>query len=81
MGDSGYCRHLDFKSRGLRNMLLFDAIKTIATAPIASHAIVVDAIDDDAVEFYRGYGFGSLAADRANRMYIPVATALKAIED
>jgi ribosomal protein S18 acetylase RimI-like enzyme len=74
-------RHVDFKRRGLGDVLLFDAIKTIATAPIASHAIVVDAIDDAAIEFYRAYGFVSLAADRANRMYLPVATALKAIAD
>lgn len=74
-------RHIEFKGRGLGDVLMFDAIKTIATAPIASHAIIVDAIDDGAVEFYRGYRFVNLAADRANRLYLPVATALKAIAD
>jgi len=74
-------RHVDFKGLGLGEALLFDAIRTIATAPIASHAIIVDAIDDDAVEFYRGHGFVSLAADRASRLYLPVTTALKAIAD
>ena len=72
-------RHVDFKGRGLGDVLLFDAIKTIATAPIASHAIIVDAIDDDAAEFYHGYGFVNLAADSTSRMYLPVATALKVI--
>jgi len=62
-------------------VLLFDAIKTIATAAVASHAIIVDAIDDAAVEFYRGYGFVNLAAAHANRLYLPVASALKAIAD
>jgi len=73
-------RHVDFKGLGLGEALLFDAIKAIATAPIGSHAIIVDAIDDDAIKFYRDYGFVSLAAAHANRMYIPVATALKAIK-
>ena len=73
-------RHVDFKGLGLGDVLLFDAIKTIATAPIASHAIIVDAIDDAAIEFYREWGFVRHPADRSNRMYIPVATALKAIE-
>lgn len=73
-------RHVDFKGRDLGEKLLLDAIRTIATAPIASHAIIVDAIDDDAIKFYRDYGFVSLAAAHANRMYIPVATALKAIK-
>jgi ribosomal protein S18 acetylase RimI-like enzyme len=74
-------RHVDFKSRDLGEKLLLDAIRTIAAAPIAAHAIIVDAIDDDAAKFYRGYGFANLAADRTNRMYLPVATALKAIAD
>jgi ribosomal protein S18 acetylase RimI-like enzyme len=73
-------RHVDFKGRDLGEKLLLDAIRTIATAPIASHAIIVDAIDDKAVEFYRGYGFVSLTANNTNRMYLPVATALKAME-
>ena len=74
-------RHVDFKGRGLGDVLLFDAIKTIATAAVASHAIIVDAIDDAAVEFYRGYDFVNLTADRTNRLYLPVASALKAIAD
>jgi len=73
-------RHVDFKGRDLGEKLLLDAIRTIAAAPIASHAIIVDAIDDAAAEFYSGYGFVSLAAAHASRMYLPVATALKAVE-
>jgi ribosomal protein S18 acetylase RimI-like enzyme len=72
-------RHIDFKGQGLGEILLIDAIRTIASAPTASHAIIVDAIDDSAMEFYRGYGFVSLSPDKPHRMYIPVATALKAI--
>jgi ribosomal protein S18 acetylase RimI-like enzyme len=73
-------RHLDFKGQGLGDVLLFDAFKRIATSEVASHAIIVDAIDDDAMKFYRSYGFVSLSLDAPRRMYIPVETALKAIE-
>jgi len=74
-------RHVDFAGRGLGEALLFDAIKRIANNTIVGlHAIIVDAIDDKAIEFYRGYGFISLAADQPNRMYLPVASARKAIE-
>ena len=44
------------------------------------HAIIVDAIDDRAMKFYRSFGFVSLSPDAPRRMYIPVATALKAVE-
>jgi hypothetical protein len=47
---------------------------------MASHDIIVDAIGDDAIEFYAGYGFVRLSADAPGRMYLPVATALKAIK-
>lgn len=73
-------RHVDFKGRDLGGILLIDAIKRIASADVASHAIIVDAIDDHAIEFYRGYGFVSLDADRPNRMYLPVATAVNALK-
>ena len=74
-------RHVDFAGHGLGEALLFDAIKRIASNTIVGlHAIIVDAIDDKAIEFYRGYGFKSLAAGQPGRMYLPVATARKAIE-
>jgi hypothetical protein len=63
---------------GLGEALLFDAIQTVAGAPIGSHAIFVNAIDEKAVVFYRSYGFTSLTA-KPSTMYIPVATALKII--
>lgn len=39
-------RHNDFAGIGLGEALLFDAIRTIATAPIGAHAVFADAIDD-----------------------------------
>jgi ribosomal protein S18 acetylase RimI-like enzyme len=74
-------RHVDFRGYHLGEVLLFDAIKTIATARVPFHAIIVDAIDDKAIKFYSSYGFVSLAVDGTNRMYLPVATALKAIKE
>lgn len=73
-------RHLDFKGQGLGEALLYDAFKRIAASDVASNAIIVDAIDDEAMKFYRSYGFVSLSLDAPRRMYISVSTALKVIE-
>jgi len=73
-------RHVDFKGTGIGEALLFDAFKRVGGAAVASHAVIVDAIDDKAAKFYSRYGFVSLSADKPGRMYLPVATALKAIE-
>jgi ribosomal protein S18 acetylase RimI-like enzyme len=74
-------RHVDFRGRGMGEALMFDAIKTIATAVVGSHAIIVDAIDDNAMKFYRAYGFAPISPESPRRMYVPVATALKAVEN
>lgn len=68
-------RHSDHAGQGLGEALLFDAIKTVATAPIGAHAIFADAIDDRAVAFYAGFGFAPLIR-RPHTLYLPVATAL-----
>lgn len=44
-------RHRDYAGQGLGEALLFDAIKTVATAPIGAHATFADAIDDQAAAF------------------------------
>lgn len=59
---------------GLGEALLFDAIKTVAEAPIGAHAIFADAIDDKAAAFYATFGFMALT-DRPNTLCLPVATA------
>ena len=56
---------------GLAKPLLFDAIKTVATAPIGAHAIFADAIDDQAVAFYAAFGFTPLV-QRPRTLYLPV---------
>lgn len=68
-------RHRDYAGQGLGGALLFDAIKTVATAPIGAHAIFADAIDDQAAAFYAGFGFTPLV-QRPRTLYLPVATAL-----
>jgi ribosomal protein S18 acetylase RimI-like enzyme len=68
-------RHRDYAGQGLGEALLFDAIKTVATAPIGAHAIFADAIDDHAAAFYAEFGFTPLLR-RPRTLYLPVATAL-----
>lgn len=59
---------------GLGEALLFDAIKTVADAPIGAHAIFADAIDDKAAGFYAAFGFLPLVG-RPATLFLPLATA------
>ena len=68
-------RHSHYARQGLGEALLFDAIKTVATASIGAHAIFADAIDDGAAAFYATFGFTPLVR-RPHTLYLPVATAL-----
>ncbi len=68
-------RHSEYAGQGLGEALLFDAIKTVATAPIGAHAIFADAIDDRAAAFYEAFGFTPLMR-RTRTLYLPVTTAL-----
>ncbi len=68
-------RHSDHRGLGLGEALLFDAIRTVATAPVGAHAIFADAIDDDAATFYAAYGFTPLTR-KPLTLYLPVATAM-----
>lgn len=71
-------RHIDYAGLGLGEALLFDAIRTVATAPIGAHAMFADAIDDNAAAFYAAFGFTPLIK-RPLTLYLPVATALSLI--
>lgn len=71
-------RHSDYAGQGLGEALLFDAIKTVAIAPIGAHAIFADAIDDKAAAFYTAFGFTALIG-RPRTLYLPVATALSLV--
>ncbi len=59
---------------GIGEVLLFDAVRTVAAAPIGAHAIFADAIDRKAAAFYVEFGFTPLT-DRPNILYLPIATA------
>lgn len=67
-------RDQSYAGLGLGEALLFDAIRTVAEAPIGAHAIFADAIDAKAAAFYAAFGFSPLT-DRPNTLYLPVATA------
>lgn len=71
-------RHSDYAGQGLGEALLFDAIRTVATAPIGAHAIFADAIDDRAAAFYAAFGFIPLIR-RPHTLYLPVATASRLV--
>ena len=53
---------------------MFDAITTVAAAPIGAHAISADAIDDGAAAFYTAFGFIPLLR-RPHTLYLPLTTA------
>lgn len=67
-------RDRSYAGLGLGEALLFDAIKTVAQAPVGAHAIFADAINQQAAAFYAAFGFIPLT-DRPNTLYLPVATA------
>ncbi len=68
-------QHSDYAGQGLGEALQFDAIKTVATAPIESHAIFAGGIYDHAVAFYEAFGCATLIL-RPRILYLPVTTAL-----
>lgn len=71
-------RDLTFQGAHLGPVLLFDAIRTVATAPLGAHALFADAIDEKAVGFYAGFGFIPLRG-RPSTLFLPLATARELI--
>jgi predicted N-acetyltransferase YhbS len=64
----------------LGGALVINAARRAATADSAIYALVVDAKDVAAVSFYEHLGFRRFAS-RALSLYLPIATALKAIQN
>lgn len=64
-----------FRGQGLGEMLLMDALHRAlqSSEQIASAAVVVDAKDEQAVAFYRKYGFIDLPKIE-RRLFLPMAT-------
>lgn len=67
-------RDKNFKGKRAGEFLLLDALKKCHTASsqIASFAVIVDPIDDDAKSFYKKYGFIELPD--SEKMFMPMAT-------
>jgi len=63
----------NFKGAGLGGALLADALRRSAQAEIAAHALIVDAKDETAADFYRHHGFIALPSS-ALRLFLPLAT-------
>lgn len=66
------------RGRGLGEFLLMDALHRSLrqTEKIASFAVVVDAVNEDARNFYLHFGFQPLP-DRADRLFLPMKTIEK----
>jgi ribosomal protein S18 acetylase RimI-like enzyme len=66
-----------FQGRGLGAALLADVAIRTSKADAAAFTLLVDAKDDQAVAFYRRFGFRSLAS-QPRTLFLPLATAQKA---
>ena len=68
-------RSKELRGRGLGELLLMGALKRALehSRNIASVAVVVDAIDENAHAFYRRYGFIEIP-NRPNRLFLPMKT-------
>lgn len=67
--------------RGIGELMLADAVRRSVTAgrSLAIFAIVVDAKDERAAEFYRGFGFRPFPS-RPLRLFMPISVAAAALE-
>ena len=68
----------DYQKRGLGEFLLIDALKRAykASLSIASFAVLVDAINEQAKRFYQKYGFLDLS-DYKQRLFLPMSVVSK----
>ena len=71
-------RSLDVRGRGIGEILLVDALKRALehSAHVASWAVVVDAKDEEAAEFYLRYGFIPFPS-KPNRLFLPMSSIRK----
>lgn len=60
------------QGKSLGAVLLADAVKKAQNSPIASSVIIVDAKDENAIRFYRHFGFLSFESV-ADKLYYPLA--------
>jgi len=62
-----------FKGQGLGGALLADALDRAARAEIAAYALMVDAKDESAADFYRHHGFIAML-DSPRSLFLPLAS-------
>ena len=64
-----------YQGRGLGGILLMDALHRVLgqSKEIAAWAVIVDAMDALAADFYGHYGFRPLS-DQPDRLFLPIAT-------
>jgi predicted GNAT family N-acyltransferase len=67
-------KHQEYRGSNLGAVLLFEAIKTVASAPIGAHAVFAHAIDDEAAKFYASFGFIPLT-EQPRTLFLPIASA------
>ena len=69
-----------FQGMGIGSLLLFDALKRCyetSSKSVASMAVVVDPIDQEATDFYSKYGF--ILLPDSKRMFLPMSTIVQLI--
>ena len=69
-------RDAAFAGGKIGEMLLYDAIARVASAPIGAHAVFAEAVDEAAASFYRAHDFTPLLG-RPLCLFLPMATAVK----
>ena len=71
-------RDLQFRGQGAGELLIIDALKRARniSTQLGSYAVIVDAIDDNAVVFYSKYSFLRLS-EHTNRLFLPMAMVKK----
>ncbi|WP_434525300.1 GNAT family N-acetyltransferase [Photorhabdus asymbiotica] len=65
-----------FRNQGLGGALLADALERTIRSEIASYALLVDAKDDNAAQFYQYHGFIALP-DSPFTLFLPLMTVNK----
>jgi predicted GNAT family N-acyltransferase len=71
-------RSIDVRGHGMGEILLVDALKRALqnSTHVASWAVIVDAKDNEAAEFYKRYGFIQLP-NKPNRLFLPMNSIQK----
>ena len=67
-----------FRKQGLGSSMVLDAAARAARSEPAVFALLVEARDDEAIAFYQHFGFRRFAS-KADTLYLPLTTALRAI--